>query len=683
MKNKWFCKPGETSSLRLVESLMVTVILTGAALGVAEGVARGSTPDWLRSAASDVLPKYSEETKAVQLLNEQATTVGPNGQVTTRYRRAYRILRPEGRSVGLVSVYFDSETSLTYLRAWCIPPTGKDYEVKEKDAMETALTGDSLYTDARRKVLQIPNSEPGSVVGYEYEQRRRPAVPHDTWWFQQGVPVRQARYELALPASWQYQSFWLNGAPQKPEQTGQNSWTWELRDLPPVEDEPVMPAWETLAGRLGINYYPPQSASREGGQGSWKDIGAWYFHLAAAEREDTPEIRQKVSELTVGQTTTLAKIQALAGFVQSTVRYVAIEIGIGGYQPHPASVTFANRYGDCKDKATLLAAMLQALGIKSWYVLVNSERGVVSPDFPTALDFNHVILAIQIPSDVPPAGLWAREDHPGMGPVLYFDPTDPFVPLGYLPESLQDSYGLLVNDQGGELRRLPLLAASLNRLVRGATLTLKADGSVSGEVTELRWGAPAIELRARLLSVPEADRRRMLENLLGSSSGAFALEGSRVGGLDRIEDTLAIYYHFTATNYAKTVGDLLLFKPRVLGTTEANTLDTSGKERKNPVEFGSATVVSESVEIQLPPGYQVDELPPSTQIDSGLWSYKSEVEGAGNVVKSKRVYEIKGVLVPKTELSQLRAFYSKVSADLRASAVLKHTAVDTAAASPK
>ena len=675
MKNKWFCRPKQPNRLRLVRRLVAILILTSAALGGTEGAARSSTPDWLRSAAVGALPKYPEETNAVQLLNEQTTTVGANGQVVTRYRRAYRILRPGGRSFGVVTVHFDSETSLTYLRAWCIPLTGKDYEVKEKDAVETALADDSLYADERQKVLRIPDSEPGSVVGYEYEQRRRPTIPHDTWWFQEEVPVRQARYELALPPSWEYRSFWLNRAPQEPQQTGQNSWSWELQDIPPIENEPAMPAWEALAGRLGINYYPPQNPSGGGSRGSWKDIGVWYSRLASAAREDTPEIRQKASELTAGQTTALSKIQALAGFVQSNIRYVAIEIGIDGYQPHPASVTFANRYGDCKDKATLLAAMLQGIGIKSWYVLVNSERGVVSPDFPTLLDFDHVILAVQIPSEASQAGLWTRVEHKQLGSILFFDPTDPFVPFGYLPESLQDSYGLVVNDDGGNLVRLPLLAPALNRLVRFAKVTLKADGSVSGDVTELRWGAPASELRARLLSVPEVERQRILESLLSSSSGAFALAGSRVEGLDQIEGNLTIYYRFTAANYAQLAGDLLLLRPHVVGKTEEETLDTPDKVRKNPVEFRSAVLESESLEIQLPEAYQVDELPPATEVESGLWSYKSKVEATGNVVEYKRIYQIKGVLVPKASLGELMLFYRQVASDERASVVLRGSAI--------
>jgi len=665
MKEWQFCKPKRT--LRLNRRITAALALAMTSLVTAGEAAWGSTPAWVRSAADVTLPKYAADTKAVLLLHEQATTVGASGDVTTRYRRVYRILRPEGRAFGTVTVEYDSETRLNYLKAWCIPPDGKDYEAKEKDAVESSLSLDSLYEDVHRKVLSLPGSEPGSVVAYEYEQRQRPMVPQDVWWFQDEVPVRQARYQLVLPPSWEYHSFWMNASSRQPQQTGSNAWTWEVSDVTPVEDESDMPAWEALAGRMGVTYYGPGASAGES-HASWRDIGAWYSQLASAQRQDTPAIRESVAELTAGQTETWGKVEALARFVQSNIRYVAIEIGAGGYQPHAAQVTFTNRYGDCKDKATLLAAMLGAIGVKARYVLVNSRRSVVNPDFPTMLDFDHVILAIQIPDAMQPR-LWAREDNKQLGPILYFDPTDPYVPLGYLPESLQDSYGLLVTDDGGELVKLPLLAASLNRLILSAKMTLQTDGNVSGDVMEMFWGAPATELRTQLLSVPEATRQAVLEKFLSSSTGAFVLEGARVDGLDKIENNLTVSYHFTASNYAKSAGELLLLRPHFRGTAYA--LDTPEKERKNPVEFPTTIGESESVEIHLPDGYQVDELPPPTKVDNDLWSYTSAVETDGGVVQYKQLYQIKQVLVPSTKLSELRQFYRQVNSNEQASIVLK------------
>src|SRR5439155_10266880 len=191
-------------------------------------------------------------------------------------------------------------------------------------------------------------------------------------------------------------------------------------------------------------------------------------------------IQKKVAELSSGATTLLDKMQALASFLQHDVRYVAIEIGIGGDQPHPAGAVFRNRYGDCKDKATLLSTMLHEIGVESYYVLVDHRRGVVIPDVPSPYG-DHVILAIRLPESVPGTNLYAIVEHPKLGRLLFFDATNPYVPLGYLSYNLQDSYGLVATPDGGELFHLPLMAPSANLLSRSAKFSLSPTGVISGD----------------------------------------------------------------------------------------------------------------------------------------------------------------------------------------------------------
>jgi transglutaminase-like putative cysteine protease len=434
--------------------------------------------------------------------------------------------------VGTKDYYFDPATRFCPYNLLPWNKTAAGGIRLEKDTVETGLFAESLYQDTREKLLEIPAADPGNVIGYEYERRRRPSISQDTWRFQHDIPVRRARFELQLPAGWEYQVFWVNHPTDKAQAVGQNGWVWELSDLPAVESEPSMPAWRSLAGRLGVTYYPHHADAGAGSFGSWPGIANWYAHLAAERREATPEIRQKVGELTANAATPMDKIRALTAFVQSDIRYVAIEIGIGGYQPHPAADVFTNRYGDCKDKATLLATMLAVAGIKSYYVLIDATRGEVVPEAPSALDFDHVILAIRLPEGTaasPGSGLWAIQEIPKLGKLLFFDPTHPFVPLGFLPDNLQSNYGLIVSDEGGELVSLPLLPAVANRLLRTAKLSLTPNGTLYGTVTEVRWGAPAAELRARLLHASQADRQKVLENFVGEFLGGSVLQNATLG----------------------------------------------------------------------------------------------------------------------------------------------------------
>jgi hypothetical protein len=166
-------------------------------------------------------------------------------------------------------------------------------------------------------------------------------------------------------------------------------------------------------------------------------------------------------------------------------------LSAGGYQPHAAADIFAHRYGDCKDNATLLGAMLSEIGVNSYYVVINTERGAVTPTTPPNLDFNHIILAIALPMDIDTATLSARTMHPKLGQLLFFDPTDGLTPFGKLSGELQGNYGLLVALGGGELIELPQLPPTQNGVARVATMTLDEQGTLSGNIDEVRVGGRA------------------------------------------------------------------------------------------------------------------------------------------------------------------------------------------------
>jgi len=632
--------------------------------------AYADVPAWLRSAAANPIPKYSDETQAVLLYDETTIVVKDAGEIHAIHRRVYRILHPGGRDRGVFDVFFDKDTKVLNMRAWCLPAGGgKEYEVKEKDAVETQLTEGELFSDTRHRILRIPASEPGATVAYEYEQRERPQILQDIWWFQSPDPVLQSRFVLQLPPGWRYKAVWIHHDSVSPQEDGNNQLHWDLADVSAVQQEKEMPPAQSIEGRMVVNYLPPSGAAANS-MDSWQDVGKWYAALSSDRRAASPEIKGKVSDLTAGSKDTLSKIRALTGFMQKEIRYVAIEIGIGGYQPHPAESVYTNRYGDCKDKATLLASMLHEIGLDSYYVLVNTRRGVIAPDYPPGLNFNHVILAIPLPTEVQDADLLAIVTHPKFGRLLLFDPTSTLTPLGYLPSYEQANYGMLVGADGGELIRMPLLPASANRLGRSAHLTLSADGSVTGSVEEFRQGGMAEESRSKLLAAQGADRAKVIESFLGTFLPGFTLTKASVGNLNDYDKMFVLDYQFVVPNYAQAAGDLLLVRPRVLGAKASTILEA--KDRKYGIEFDTATVQSDMFELTLPPGYVPDELPPPLKIDYDFASYSSKVEMiSGTVLRYTRTYEVKEVVVPPEKLADLKKFFRQILTDENNTAVFK------------
>lgn len=643
-------------------------------LGVAAAVsalmlaplAPAAPPDWLQTAARESLPKYADDVPAVMMRNEQIATVKGNGEIATLHRRAFKILRPEGRNFGTVRIYFDSETRVGSIKAWSIPATGASYEVGEKDAADTILFSDNLYEDARQKVLRIPGAEAGAVVGYEYEQRRRPSILQDEWAFQQRIPVRLARFEMRLPPGWEYRESWANHAAVPAQAAGANQTVFTLSDIAGIKPEPAMPAWEAVAGRLRVQFVGPNGT---GTFRTWDDVGRWYGQLVLSRRDATPEIKRKVAELTAGAPTGAAKIRALAGFVQREIRYVAIEIGIGGYQPHAAQDILKNRYGDCKDKATLLSAMLKEAGVDSYYVLINSERGVVAPAFPSPMVFDHAIVAIRAPDEAEVSSSPAAGEVPRMGRLVFFDPTDPYVPFGQLPSALHASNGLVVGPSGGELSLLPMPPSPSNRVARVAKFELRADGSLEGGVEETRTGAAAAEFRAAWLNSTESERTKEIQRGFGPLASAATIDAVSVRSPDTAGEDPVLRYKVRVGRYANAAGGLLLVRPRALGSWWDGGMENA--DRLQPRAYPAATLETDTIEISLPDGYVVDELPPAVQSDMGKVAYSAKTLNEGKVLRYTRQMQINDVLVGADQLPELRRLYRQVAADEKATAVLK------------
>src|SRR6476660_104517 len=387
---------------------------------------RASVPDWIRAAAQQPARSYADDVNAVVLLHETETTVKDNGETITRERRVIKVLRPDGRSAAYQGVPFDEETRLNYFKGWSISGKGLEYEAKKDDIAEVAAgAGYEVYSDAKAKVMRIPGVDVGTVVGVEWEQKRHPYTFEDHWFFQRSQPVERARFILHLPQSWEFRASWIHHAEQEPQVQG-GTYIWDLTNIPRIEDELEMPHWRALAGQLVVTYFSEKTRGRD--YSNWSDFAAWYNQLTSGMRDPSPALQQKVQELAPANLPLMDRIKALARFAQRDVRYAAIEIGIGGFQPHPASQVFNNRYGDCKDKATVLSAMLAQIGVRSYYVPVHTDRGVYTEKTPPTNGFNHVILAIQLPQGSFKTPMAALYEHPQLGNLLIFDPTSRVVP---------------------------------------------------------------------------------------------------------------------------------------------------------------------------------------------------------------------------------------------------------------
>jgi hypothetical protein len=651
--------------------LLVSAMVLGGGVPALAGNLFGSqpVPDWVKTAAQEKLPEFHGNPKAVVLLEETTYTVDAKGQAVEHVRRVVKILRPQGREYGYPSVWYDKDSKVLSMHVWSIDAAGHEYTVKDNEILDVGTQGEGgdLYSDARRKVADPPGRDPGGIIAYEYEERERPYLAETIWEFQDGLPRMQQSFTLALPAGYTYTTTWAHHAKVDGIDLENHQYRWEMNDQPAIDLEhvPMAPGEGALAARMTVHYTGPGLAEPQ--DGTWQGIGEWYEGLSRDRLASTPDIAAKAAELTAGKTDFYDKAEAIGEFVQQKIRYFVIEMGVGGYQPHPAEDIFRGRYGDCKDKATLLSAMLSSVGIHSALMMVDSERGVVDPEAPSIAG-NHMIGAIEIPKGYESPKLHSVVTAKTGKRYLIFDPTWYLTPFGQLEDNLQGSYGVLIEGKDSQVIELPVMDPTLNTIRRSGKFELSADGTLKGSVTDLRFGDLAETRRQIFSSEGEKKQTEYMNRVIAQDFTGASMTGLKVVNVDALNKDLTTTFDLQASHFASFTGPLLMVRPRVLGSYE---LDVDRKPRHVEINLEQTMQGTDEYDIELPQGYVVDELPDPVKIDVGFASYVSSTELHGRVLHYRRTYTVRQVTVPATKYAEVQQLAAAIAADEDSQAILK------------
>ena len=316
-----------------------------------------------------------------------------------------KILNERGKNdfseivLGYDSTY--EKVEIEYART--IKPNGEVVAVGEKDIRDVSrYLNFPLYSNARARIISMPEISEGAIVEYKIRTTQSQLINKDdfdiAYNLQETEPVVSSRFSISIPKNRnlrikplnpEYNPKNFNLSPLITETEEDKIYRWEFKDIPQIEAEPNMPP------KAEIN--PVILASTFD---SWEEIYKWWYGLSKDRIALDKAITDKVSELIQGKQAPEDKIRAIYNYCVQEIRYVGIEYGQAGYQPHPASEIFKNKYGDCKDKAILFIAMLKAAGMEAFPVLIGT-RGTpaMEDDFP-AVNFNHCIAAVELNNEL-------------------------------------------------------------------------------------------------------------------------------------------------------------------------------------------------------------------------------------------------------------------------------------------
>ena len=650
---------------------LVLAILAVFLFAVSASAAVGDdTPAWVQQAVTLKVPTYEKDVPAVVLVQESTTTIGSDGRINEVYNHAIRILRREGReyATGVVG-YIPDIGKVKEFRAWLIMPGKETKRFGKDDAVDIAGDLNDVYNEYRvRRISATDEADAGGVFAYSYTLEDRSVFSQADWAFQSSLPVISSRYNLTLPEGWRAEGVTFNYPKIDPKING-TSYTWELTNLPPVPDEPMSPSLSQLVPRLAVSYYPPATAGSLSIKtfANWGDVATWMSELEDPQVLVDDALARKAYELTALSKTEFDKIRAIAQYVQN-IQYISIQTGIGrggGYRPHASTEVFAKSYGDCKDKANLMRAMLKVVGITAIPVSIYSgDPTYVRASWPSPQQFNHCIIAVKV-SDQTQASTIIQ--HPTLGRLLIFDPTDEQTPIGDLPFHLQGSLALIDAKTETDLVKMPLTPPEMNQLERVATLELQSDGAIAGQIREQANGQTAARFRTEFRHLSKPEYTGMIERWL--TSGATSARLNKMEPSDNsAEGRFTLNVEFSANQYGQVMqGRLLVFKPAIVSRRESLALTST--TRKHPVVL-RANAYSETVLVKLPAGFTVDEVPDAVKLETPFGSYVTSYEVKNNELIFKRRLSQSAATIAAADYDSVRKFFESIRTAENAPVVL-------------
>lgn len=616
-------------------------------------------PTWLQQAASLRHPAFEKSVPAVVLHREQHVTLDSGGKLVTIERTAVKILAREGRREAVAAAFYLSKFSqVKDMEAWLITPGGSVKEYGKKDIIDRISDPDDVYDEGRIKIIDAASdSDVGYVFGYTATTEDKPLFFQDNWAFQDDLPTLVSRYTLTVPSGWTATSVTFNRDNVPPVVSG-SSYTWELRDLTAIAREPMSPSFVNIAPRVAINYFP-ESGTKDVSRvfANWLDVSKWTSSLYEPEVIIDDAIAIKAKELTANAKTEFEKIHAIGTFVQN-IQYIAIDIGVGygnGLRPRPSNLVLSRGYGDCKDKANLMRALLKVVNIEAYPIAIYSgDPNYVRAEWASPGQFNHCIIAVRVSSATNgPTVL----NHPSLGRLLIFDATDQFTPVGDLPDYLQGSYGLILAGDKGDLAKMPVTPSEFNAWNRETEVSLSDTGAIKGTIKERIRGQESRLARTMFRSLSNADFNKAIERWLTEGGTAARLE--KLTPVDKgAQAEFEMDVEFNIPMYGQLMQDrLLVFKPAVASRTDSVYL--TEKDRKHPVVLESNSF-REKVTFRLPSGFVVDETPEPVSLDTTFGKYSTTFEVKNNTLVFIRELVMSRTTVPISRYGEVRDFFTRM-----------------------
>jgi len=544
------------------------------------------THDNLREILS-AFPKQEDHPNAaaIALLSYSSTEMLKDGTQITKHIKRFKIFNERGYYLAKKSIgYREGYEKVKILYANTIMFDGTIVPLAEKDIKDySPYSEDEFYTDIKEKKFTMPGIEPNCIIEYAYEVTSvKPTLPFDLFvhvFIQIGIPLKEDIVEIILPKGRELQVayFKTDIKPSVKEFDDKIHYTFKNLNQPEIISEPGMPE---IDDREVFSQYYCWTLN------SWSIVSRWYSGLTKQQMQSNDELENFTKKLIAGQKTEKDIIRAIFYFVSQKVRYVAVELGPHTHQPHLAYEIFKKRYGDCKDKTTLLLTMLKIAGIESLPALVPSEPEAFDKSVPTISVFNHVIAVVPKKNG---AYYWLDATNS----VATVDSTPFYTPTDVLIVHMDGSYKFVKTPAPDDAKDY----ADLQR-----SIYVKESGDVEVEDINYFHGKVAESVRNEIKYMSPEKRKQFFEK------NGMEVSNLELLNLTELELPFIIKVKGLQRNHIQKLGEHVMILPHTSYITTYRDL-TASKTRKYPISMDAFYLKKRKNIYYFPHGYKLRTIP--------------------------------------------------------------------------
>ncbi|MDF1547706.1 MAG: DUF3857 domain-containing protein [Bacteroidales bacterium] len=524
----------------------------------------------------------------------------------------------------------------------------KNNEIKDV----SAVSDFSLFEDDRIMYADFTHNEYPYTLVFEYEKKVKGLLNYPDWYFN-SVPntfVKFSGLKISIPNNLKLRYKEYNLSEKVQIETTDNSkvYSWIEDDLAPWEALEMAPPDEDY---LPIVYTAPIDFSEgnlPGKMDTWDNFGNWNWQLNK-QRDILPETtKELIKNLVKDAINDKEKVDLIYKYMQDKTRYVSVQLGIGGYQTFPAEYVDSKGYGDCKALSNFTYALLKEIGIKAHYTLVHAGRSEddILTDFPSN-QFNHVILCVPQQKD-----------------TIWLECTNQQQPFNFLGSFTDDRHALLITEDGGTLVKTPKYGKNINIQKRTADIKIAEGGDATVKVNTSFEGLQ-FENRDGWLEKSVKEQKDAIKESYGVSGMEF--NNLKFSEFKNEIPSIIEELDLNIIRFASTSGKRMFIK---LNVFNQSSYVPKNEERTIPFQLTYEFTDIDSLQFEIPEGYQVENMPKDEKLQSKFGAYSTKIEQHDNkVIYVRKFFSEKGIF-PAADYKDYYDFRKKIRNEDKAKLVL-------------